>query len=78
MKLADYMNLHGFGPSEMARRLNVNHATVIRYRDGGRVPEPEVMRRIVEVTEGAVTPNDFFGLPREEAADEEPALRRVS
>lgn len=67
MKLADYMAVHGLGPSEMARRLKVNHATVIRYRDGVRIPEPEVMRRIRETTDGAVMPNDFYDLPNREA-----------
>ncbi|MGC2853931.1 helix-turn-helix domain-containing protein [Novispirillum sp. DQ9] len=69
MKLADYMKVHGLGPSEMARRLKVSHATVSRYRDGDRVPEPDVMRRIVEETGGAVLPNDFYDLPSDPEAD---------
>lgn len=60
MKLADYMTAHGLGPSEMAKRLGVNHATVIRYRDGLRRPNPDVMQRLFEVTAGAVTPDDFY------------------
>ncbi len=60
MKLADFMTAHGLGPSEMAKRLGVNHATVIRYRDSQRRPDSDVMARIFEVTNGSVTPNDFY------------------
>jgi predicted transcriptional regulator len=35
---------------------------IYRYEDGDRVPAPKVMHKIVEVTGGDVTPNDFFNL----------------
>jgi hypothetical protein len=29
-------------------------------------PKPDVMSKIVEITQGAVTPNDFYDLPANE------------
>jgi len=64
------MHQHEIGPSEMAKRLGVNHASVIRYRDGSRRPDPDVMQRIFEETGGQVAPNDFYDFiePQEPAA----------
>jgi hypothetical protein len=45
-----------------AARIQVKRETVFRYRNG-RVPHPSVMARIVEATNGAVSPNDFYGEP---------------
>lgn len=43
-----------------AREINVSHSTVVRYLQGDRVPNSLTMQRIVKVTDGAVTPDDFF------------------
>ncbi len=40
---------------------------IYRYEDGARVPAPKVMHKIVAVTGGEVTPNDFFDFSREES-----------
>lgn len=52
------------GDAEFARLIGVgSRMAVLRYRRGERIPRPDVMRRIVEVTQGQVGPADFYGLP---------------
>ena len=52
------------GDAEFARLIGVgSRMAVMRYRRGERIPRPDVMRRIVEVTEGQVGPADFYDLP---------------
>ena len=41
---------------------------VHRYRTGDRMPDQATMEKIFEVTGGAVTPNDFFGLASAKSA----------
>ena len=64
MTLSEYMTTNGYTDEAFARDLGVAHRlTVNRYRRGKRIPRPEIMARITEITRGAVTANDFFGLP---------------
>ena len=79
MKLKDYMVVHGVGLTEMARLLGVSEVAVSRYRQGARRPSPDVMRRIIRVTKGAVTPNDFYDLENSKMAApaETPQRRRA-
>lgn len=61
MKLAAYMKLKGVTPDEMARKMgDASPSGVIKWLRGERTPRPDQQRRIFEVTEGAVTPNDFI------------------
>ncbi len=62
MRLQDYLAETGMTRAEFARRIGVKHISVTRYVNEGRVPEPSVMEKIIEATEGKVTANDFFGL----------------
>lgn len=60
MKLAAYMEVAKIGPDQMARLVgNASASGVVKWMREERVPRPEQQRRIYEVTEGAVTPNDF-------------------
>ncbi|WP_229678209.1 helix-turn-helix domain-containing protein [Caldovatus sediminis] len=69
MTLREFRQLHGLSLAEMAERLGVHSArTVQRYEAGERIPEPDVMRRIVMATGGAVTPNAFYQTPTPAAA----------
>lgn len=63
MKLNYYLATRAYPAKEFGRRLGVSGAAVARYAAGKRIPAPDVMRRIVVETEGAVTPNDFYDLP---------------
>ena len=67
MRLADYVKQSNMSQAEIAALVGVTEAAMSRYmRD--RVPSPDVMQRIIEVTDGAVTPNDFFALPERQAS----------
>jgi hypothetical protein len=62
MRLQDYLSETGVTRAEFARQIGVKHISVTRYLFDGRVPEPSVMEKIIEATDGKVTANDFFGL----------------
>lgn len=47
----------------LAATLEVSTATVSRYINRRRTPEPEVMDKIFRLTGGQVAPNDFYELP---------------
>ncbi|MFH5923817.1 hypothetical protein [Roseomonas xinghualingensis] len=50
--------------ADLARELGLHDArTVHRYLNHSRIPRPAVMRRIVELSGGKVTPSDFYGAP---------------
>lgn len=69
MKLADYMRQQNLDPDAMAAVIGgVSASGVRKWANGERVPRPEQMRRVMEVTNGAVEPNDFI-LPAAEAAE---------
>jgi transcriptional regulator with XRE-family HTH domain len=68
MTLTEYLQAKNISAAEFGRRIGAgSRMTVTRYCRGERMPPPETMARIVEVTEGAVQPNDFYSLP---AADD--------
>ena len=60
MKLKEYLILKKQSIEDFAREIRLSYAAVRLYVNAGRVPTPKVMRRIVDITNGAVTPNDFF------------------
>ena len=61
MKLHEYLMTYQMSPAEFAKQLGVgSRMTVHRYLRGTRMPSPEIMRRIVDVTGGRVQPNDFY------------------
>jgi len=68
MRLQEYLSETKQTRAEFARQIGVKHISVTRYLEG-RVPEASVMGKIIEVTDGKVTANDFFELP--DAATEE-------
>lgn len=60
MKLKEYLILKKQSIEDFSRELGLSYAAVRLYVNAGRVPTPKVMRRIVDITHGAVQPNDFF------------------
>jgi transcriptional regulator with XRE-family HTH domain len=62
MRLEEYLAETGLTRAEFARRIGVRHISVTRYLREGRVPEPSVMCKIIEATDGKVSANDFFDL----------------
>lgn len=60
MKLKEYLMLKKQSIDDFSHELGLSYAAVRLYVNAGRVPTPKVMRRIVDITNGAVQPNDFF------------------
>lgn len=60
MKLAEYLSENNIKRQDFARCVGVSEVAITRYSNGTRTPRPEMMRAIVDVTNGAVTPNDFL------------------
>ncbi len=61
MKLIDFLRITGLSARQFAFGIGVSPQSLSRYLHTGRVPRGQVMERIVAVTKGAVTPNDFYG-----------------
>lgn len=61
MKLADFMHAFSITPQQLRTMLGVkSRSTVLRYISGERLPTPDLMRRIEELSGGAVTLDDFI------------------
>jgi len=60
MKLKEYLILKKQSIEDFSLELGLSYAAVRLYVNAGRVPTPKVMRKIIEITNGAVTPNDFY------------------
>lgn len=64
MKLADYLKENKILKHAFAEQIGCAPSTISRLLSGKHVPDRETMTKIIEVTGGAVTPNDFFDLPK--------------
>ena len=60
MDLRSYLDVHDISIAVFADLLGVSVQAVHRYVNNERLPRPDVMVRIAEVTGGAVKPNDFY------------------
>jgi transcriptional regulator with XRE-family HTH domain len=67
MQLAIYLEQNNISDSDFADQIGVERQAVYRYRSGQRFPEKTILHKIFEATNGAVTANDFAGLPVAEA-----------
>lgn len=64
MNLERYIDMNGLNYSQFANILGmVDPRSVARYARKERIPSKHVMSAIYVVTEGIVTPNDFYELP---------------
>ena len=68
MTLSDWMSWQEKTDSWVAERIGVDRVSVCRYRTGTRIPDWDILPRIVQLTSGAVTPNDFLGTKAERLA----------
>ncbi|MBO9099980.1 MULTISPECIES: helix-turn-helix domain-containing protein [unclassified Rhizobium] len=61
MKLAQYMSDNSIAPEGFAEIVgSVSASGVRKWMYGERTPRVEQLRKIAEVTNGAVCPNDFI------------------
>lgn len=68
MTLADYLSSNGLRPSQFAKLAGVPATTIWRVLKGERNPGLLLMKKIMEATDGHVTPNDFAASVNEEGA----------
>ena len=47
---------------KIADNLGISEASLSRYLSGDRIPKPEIMRKIIEVTNGIVNPQSFYSV----------------
>jgi len=60
MTLNEFMTLHKIEPGDFAKRAGVTREALRLWLARQRTPRQKAMARIVEMTDGAVTPNDFL------------------
>lgn len=60
MRLDQYLEANKMTVAALAAQIGTSAVTVHRYISRNRIPHPEIMARIAEVTGGLVMPNDFF------------------
>jgi transcriptional regulator with XRE-family HTH domain len=62
MTLDQYIRDKGLTNAEFGELVGANHSTISRLRKSSQVPSPDLMVAIFELTEGAVSANDFYGI----------------
>ena len=68
MRLATFLDQKKIPDSEFATDIGITRQAIHRYKTGARFPEPHILNRIYEITDGQVTPNDFAGHAAEVSA----------
>lgn len=68
MRLSDYIAELKISDAAFAERIGVSRQALSRYLSGDRRPDWAVLNRIVQATDGHVTPNDFLDPKLDESA----------
>ena len=63
MELKKYLEEKNINATQFAELLGVEPSTTWRIVNKKQLPRPELASLIAKVTNGAVTPNDFYGIP---------------
>ena len=63
MKLHDYLKEQNIPITSFANSVGVRRQAIHSYISGEKYPSPKTLKRIVEITNGEVMPNDFYDLP---------------
>ena len=65
MTLDQYMKANEITDDAMGKRLGVSRSAVTLYRNGDRMPKPEILIRLLNITKEDVTVEDMLaGLKR--------------
>ena len=62
MKLSDFFKINKTKVNDFAMQVGVVRSAVYSYAKGEKVPSRETMQKIYKLTNGQVTPNDFYDL----------------
>jgi hypothetical protein len=62
-RLQRYLDRKGLATKDFSAVIGVARYTIERWASGKRVPPPKFMGRLIEITGGAVRPNDFYAEP---------------
>lgn len=60
MHLKKFMQRKELSTADVAQALGVTMFSVQRYLNAGRIPDPRIIVEIWKLSDGAVTPNDWF------------------
>ena len=66
MRLAEWLKKQKMSVLDFAKKAEVSSMTVYRWQED-TIPDREKMKKIVELTNGAVTANDFYELTNDGA-----------
>ena len=67
MQLKKWREANKLSSADAAELIGVSPVTLWRWESGRSIPPEREMRAVLNATDGAVTPNDFFGLVESEA-----------
>ncbi len=60
MNLKQFLKLKKISNADFAKNLNISPISLSRYIGGQRLPEKNILLKINDLTDGLVTPNDFY------------------
>lgn len=60
MRLKDWMTSQNIGVPALAELVGATRQAVDGWARGRHIPRPDMMRRLVQATGGAVQPQDFY------------------
>lgn len=66
MQLSEYLKAKGVSDEDFGQSIGVTRQAVHRYKTFDRFPDRPVLAKILEVTDGEVTPNDFLPAPTDQ------------
>lgn len=79
MRLSEYIKTNAVSVADFAIQIGAkSRATVYRYinsedTNDPRIPNADIMQKITLVTEGKVTPNDFYALSKPKSSKRRPS-----
>jgi|TARA_R110000787_G_scaffold219019_1_gene327724 hypothetical protein len=62
MTFNEFLKKERWTVSKISKELELNNATVSKWKYEGVIPRKPDMIKIYQFTEGKVTPNDFYGI----------------
>ena len=64
MRLKAYLKLNKITNKQFSKELGISPVSLSRYISGERIPEKDIVLKILKQTDGSVSPNDFYYLKK--------------